>query len=83
MLCLHRVVFGLFHLIEMNQEARNITELFDAQDIYEKCEASGTRVQMVALKGAFHAFAVMGYGTPETRKIVEDCIDFMRTVTAG
>ena len=55
----------------------------DAQDIYEKCEASGTRVQMVALKGAFHAFAVMGYGTPETRKIVEDCIDFMRTVTAG
>lgn len=54
----------------------------DAVDVYEKCEAAGTEVHMVAMKGAFHAFAVMGGTTEETRKLQEDYIAFMKRVTS-
>ena len=54
----------------------------DAVDVYEKCESEGTEVQMVAMKGAFHAFAVMGGATKETKELQDDYIAFMKRVTA-
>ena len=54
----------------------------DAIDVYEKCEAAGTEVQMVAMEGAFHAFAVMGGATKETKDLQDDYIAFMKRVTA-
>ena len=54
----------------------------DSEAVYEKCEAVGTKVEMVAMKGAFHAFAVMGDSTPETKKLMEDYISFMKKATS-
>ena len=36
------------------------------------CEDAGVEVHMIQMQGAFHAFATMGTGTPETMKILED-----------
>ena len=53
----------------------------DSVYVYDKCEQAGVPAQLVAMKGAFHAFATMGGSSPETRKLMEDYIAFMRNVT--
>ena len=35
---------------------------------------------MVVMKDTFHAFATIGTGTPETKKLLEDNIRFMKSV---
>lgn len=52
----------------------------DSLYVYEKCEEAGVRSELVAMKGAFHAFATMGGSSPETSKLMEDYIAFMREV---
>jgi hypothetical protein len=37
-------------------------------------------VEMVVMKDTFHAFATIGTGTPETKKLLEDIIRFMKSV---
>ena len=56
---------------------RDETLYADSEFVYEKCETAGTRVEMVAMKGAFHAFAVLGSATPETTKLMEDYLGFI------
>lgn len=59
----------------------NETLYADAIALYRKCEAKGVDVQLMEVKGTFHAFATIGTGTPETRKILEDNIAFMKKCT--
>lgn len=56
----------------------NETLCADAKALYEKCENAKVDVELVEVKGAFHAFATIGTGTPETRKILEENIAFMK-----
>ena len=56
----------------------NETLYADATALYEKCEQSGVKVNMVEMKGTFHAFATIGTGTPETKRILEENIAFMK-----
>lgn len=55
----------------------NETLYADAKALYEKCEQCGVDVELVEVKGTFHAFATIGTGTPETQQILEDNIAFM------
>ena len=50
----------------------------DSLYVYERCVEAGVRAELIEMKGAFHAFATMGGGSPETRKLTEDFISFMR-----
>lgn len=52
----------------------------DSLYIFDRCEEAGVRSELVAMKGAFHAFATMGASSHETRKLMEDYIAFMREV---
>ena len=54
----------------------------DSVFVYDKCTEAGIPCELVALKGAFHAFATMGGSSPETRKLMEDYISFMKKVTS-
>lgn len=49
----------------------------DARALYEQCEKYGVDVELVEVKGTFHAFATIGTGTPETQQILEENIVFM------
>lgn len=55
----------------------NETLYADAKALYTKCEQAGVDVELVVMKGAFHAFAPLGTGSPETKQILEDNIAFM------
>lgn len=55
----------------------NETLYADAKALYQKCELSGVDAQLVEMKGAFHAFATIGTGCAETKKILEENIAFM------
>ena len=55
----------------------NETLFADSMAIYRKCRAAGVKVQMVQMKGAFHAFANMGTRTPETERILRDTAIFI------
>lgn len=55
----------------------NETLYADSKALYTKCEQEGVDVELVEVKGAFHAFATIGTGTPETRQILEENIAFM------
>ena len=55
----------------------NETLYADAKALYKKCEQVGTDVELIQVKGAFHAFATIGTGTPETKQILEENILFM------
>lgn len=44
---------------------------------YKKCEQAGVDVELVEVKGTFHAFTTIGTGTPETKRILEENIKFM------
>ena len=52
----------------------------DAYCLYDRLEQSGVEVEMVVMKDTFHAFATIGTGTPETKKLLEDNIRFMKSV---
>lgn len=56
----------------------NETLYADAKALYKKCEQAGVDVEMVEMKGTFHAFASIGTGSPETKQILEENIAFMR-----
>lgn len=56
----------------------NETLYADAKALYEKCVQNRIFVEMVEMKGAFHAFATIGTGTPETKQILEENIAFMK-----
>ncbi|MBQ8924177.1 MAG: alpha/beta hydrolase [Lachnospiraceae bacterium] len=56
----------------------NETLYADAVSLYRLCEEAGVNVEMIQMKGAFHAFATTGTGTPETKQILEECVEFMR-----
>ena len=55
----------------------NETLYADAKALYKKCEQVGVDVELVEVKGTFHAFATIGTGTPETKQILEENIMFM------
>lgn len=52
----------------------------DALYVYEKCKEYGIKAEMVVMDGAFHAFATVGEATPETAKLLDDYIAFMKDV---
>lgn len=56
----------------------NETLYADAKALYEKCVQAGVDTEMVEMKGTFHAFATIGTGTPETKQILEENVEFMR-----
>lgn len=45
--------------------------------LYTKCEQAVMDVDLVEMKEAFHAFAPIGIGSPETKQILEENIEFM------
>jgi len=55
----------------------NETLYADAKALYKKCEQAGVDVELVEMKGGFHAFAPIGTGCPETKQILEENIAFM------
>lgn len=55
----------------------NETLYADAKELYRKCEQANVNVEMIEMKGTFHAFATIGTGTPETKQILEENILFM------
>lgn len=55
----------------------NETLYSDAKELYRKCEQANIDVELIEMKGAFHAFATIGTGTPETKRILEENIAFM------
>lgn len=55
----------------------NETLYADARALYDKCEQAGVDAELVVMKGAFHAFAATGTGTPETSRILKENIAFM------
>lgn len=56
----------------------NETLFADSMALYNKCKEAGCKVKMIQMKGAFHAFAAIGTGSPETRKILEESIEFFK-----
>lgn len=56
----------------------NETLYADAKALYEKCEQSKVDVELVEVKGTFHAFATIGTGTPETKQILEENVAFIK-----
>lgn len=59
----------------------NETLYADAIALYRKCEEMNVNVELVEVSGAFHAFATIGTGTPETKRILEENIAFMKKYT--
>lgn len=55
----------------------NETLYADSIALYTKCEQEGVDVELVEVKGTFHAFATIGTGTPETEQILKENIAFM------
>lgn len=49
----------------------NETLYADAKALYKKCEQLGVDVEMIEMKGTFHAFAPIVTGSPETKQILE------------
>lgn len=56
----------------------NETLYADAKALYDKLEQSKVNVELVEVKGTFHAFATIGTGTPETKQILEENMAFMK-----
>ncbi len=63
----------LFLTCDMNE-----TLFADSVAVYNKCLSANRNVRMIQMKGAFHAFAVAGTETPETKQILVDSIDFFK-----
>lgn len=60
----------------------NETLYADAKALYDKCVQAQIDAELIEVKGAFHAFATIGTGTPETKQILEENIEFInRCVT--
>lgn len=50
----------------------------DAVDLYKKAAAAGVPVRFIRLQNAFHAFAVMGTLSPESKRILKENIAFIK-----
>ena len=49
----------------------------DAHVLYKKCEDAGVDTILIEMENAFHAFAPIGTGSPETKQILIDSIEFI------
>lgn len=56
----------------------NETLYADSKALYKKCTEASVTATLVEVKGAFHAFATIGTGTPETTKILKENIEFIK-----
>lgn len=56
----------------------NETLYGDSVALYEKLVEAGVPVEMIKAEGAYHAFAVTGTNAPETTKILEENVAFMK-----
>ena len=56
----------------------NETLYADAKALYQKCVDIAVDVELIEVKGTFHAFTTIGTGTPETKQILEETIAFMK-----
>ena len=45
--------------------------------LYDKCISANVKVKMIQMKNTFHAFATIGTGAPETKKILIENMDFI------
>lgn len=56
----------------------NETLYADSKALYEKCIQSGVEISMIEVEGAYHAFAVSGTSTPETKQILDENMEFIK-----
>ena len=57
----------------------NETLYADSLWLYNKLEGQGSDVRMIAMQGTFHAFATIGTGSPETKRILTETAEFIRS----
>lgn len=57
----------------------NETLFADSIELYKKCKSANVDVRMIQMKNSFHAFAATGTGTPETNKILDENIEFLKS----
>lgn len=57
---------------------KNETLYADSKALYEKCVEQNVETMMVEFEGGYHACAVSGTNTPETLKILEENIKFIK-----
>lgn len=55
----------------------NETLFADAMALYEKAVVSNVPAYLVQMKGAFHAFATIGTGAPETMQLLKENVQFI------
>lgn len=55
----------------------NETLFADSMALYEKLQSQNITVKMVQMKNAFHAFATIGSGSPETAELLKDNLNFI------
>lgn len=53
----------------------NETLYADSAWLYRKLTEQGTDVRMIEMQGAFHAFATIGTGSPETARILSESVE--------
>ena len=56
----------------------NETLYADADKLYEMCRQNDVKVELVELKGTFHAFPASGLELPETDRILDRSIEFIK-----
>lgn len=56
----------------------NETLYADSKALYECCMKAGVETKMIEVEGGYHAFAISGTNTPETTRILEENIEFMK-----
>lgn len=61
----------------------NETLYADSLALYNKCEQAGINVCLIEMRGTFHAFATIGTGTPETKQILIENMQFINECFAG
>ncbi|MBR1421941.1 MAG: alpha/beta hydrolase [Ruminococcus sp.] len=57
----------------------NETLFADSIWLYRKLKGLGIAVKMIEMRGAFHAFSTIGTGSPETKLILKENIEFIRS----
>lgn len=55
----------------------NETLFADSMALYEKLNENNVTVKMLQMKNAFHAFATIGSGSPETMELLNENIEFI------
>lgn len=56
----------------------NETLYGDSKALYEKCIEAGVETKMIEFEGGYHACAISGVNTPETKKLLKENIEFMK-----